>query len=450
MKRSIKTRLISIVLSAALIIVGLPLTVFANGIDELIENDVADNATVSTDASSVDSQSANTQAIDILTDTFEVTELREESVKHFRTEDGTYVAAQYDMPVHYMDANGEWQDIDNTLSESGSEYATNDAKIKFAKKITGNESLFTLHDGNRKITMSLDGAIKKTQGVVIANESADESATKLQKMMALDKLSGTIVYTDILPGVDLEYVVQPYQVKENIIVKEKQNEYTYSFTIKLNNLNAVLNEDGSVSIVDSENNEFVYEIPAPMVFDSNNLYAPEGVASYALEQNGNKYTLTVSVDSKWMNANERTYPVTVDPTVYRGGRKLNQMRDTFVSSKNSSNSYGSQEGLRAGYDATYGYTRAYVLLVNLPSIPTNAYIVSANLNLEVKRNKTCQDTYLGAYTIDLGTTTKWTEGSMSWSTHSAQFDDLLDYFKLKKNEAYTACTWDVTEVAKQW
>ena len=445
MKRSIKTRLISIVLSAALIIVGLPLAVIADGISELLDNDVTAN-----DAVALGDESVNSEAINILTDTFEVTELREESVKHFRTEDGTYVAAQYDVPVHYMDANGEWQDIDNTLSESGSEYATNDAKIKFAKKITGNESLFTLHDDNRKITMILDGAIKKTQGVVIANESADESATKLQKMMALDKLSETIIYADILPGVDVEYVVQPYQVKENIIVKEKQNEYTYSFTIKLNNLDAILNDDGSVSIVDTENNELVYEVPAPVVFDSNNLYAPEGIASYTLTQTGNRYTLAVSVDAEWMNAKERTYPVTIDPTIYRGGRKLNQMRDTFVSSKNSSTAYGSQQGLFAGYSEEHGYTRAYVLLVNLPVLPANAYIVSANLNLEVKDNQICKDTYLGAYTIDLGTSTKWTESQMSWSSHSAQFADLLDYCKIEKNKLYTKCTWDVTEAAKQW
>lgn len=55
----------------------------------------------------------------------EVTELREESVKHFLCEDGSYIAATYSAPVHYKE-NGEWKEIDNslsldrtTLSESG-------------------------------------------------------------------------------------------------------------------------------------------------------------------------------------------------------------------------------------------------------------------------------------------------------------------------------------------
>ena len=56
--------------------------------------------------------------------------------------------------------NGVWQDIDNTLYDLGNEVGTSDSRVKFAKKITGNEVLFTLHENNHKLTMSLDGAIK--------------------------------------------------------------------------------------------------------------------------------------------------------------------------------------------------------------------------------------------------------------------------------------------------
>lgn len=45
-------------------------------------------------------------------------ELREGSVKHFRCEDGTYVAASYPMPVHYEE-NGQWKDIDNSMVLQG-------------------------------------------------------------------------------------------------------------------------------------------------------------------------------------------------------------------------------------------------------------------------------------------------------------------------------------------
>ena len=46
----------------------------------------------------------------------EVEELRTENTKHYRHKDGTYTAAIYPEPIHYMDSTGSWQDIDNTLT----------------------------------------------------------------------------------------------------------------------------------------------------------------------------------------------------------------------------------------------------------------------------------------------------------------------------------------------
>ena len=60
---------------------------------------------------------------------YEILGRREENVKHFRLGDGSFVAVQYDAPVHYLDADGAWQGIDNRLAEDGSEYATSDARI---------------------------------------------------------------------------------------------------------------------------------------------------------------------------------------------------------------------------------------------------------------------------------------------------------------------------------
>ena len=161
-----------------------------------------------------------------LNEVFEVEELREETVKHFRLEDGSFVAAQYNNPVHYLDDNGQWQNIDNSLTIVGNEYTTGNGKIKFAKKITGNEELFTLHDGNHKVTMSMDNADKKTEGSIVKSKADDsDELTQLQKMMTLENLTAEVIYADILPGVDLQYVVESGIIKENIIVKQRQSNY---------------------------------------------------------------------------------------------------------------------------------------------------------------------------------------------------------------------------------
>ena len=199
-------RSLSILLSILMVLYLLPMAVFADSFAESKKEKAQNNI-------SQEDRSA-------ISELFELEELREETVKHFRLEDGSIIAVQYDDPVHYLDTDGKWQDIDNTLSSSGSEYVTSNARVKFAKKTTGNEVLMTLHDGNRKLTLSLDGARKKVSGQVMNYTSElNDDIPKIQKVTALDKLSASILYADILDGVDLEYVAVSNNVKENIIVK---------------------------------------------------------------------------------------------------------------------------------------------------------------------------------------------------------------------------------------
>ena len=99
-------RSISLILSVAICLVSLPMAAFA------IETEGEISAA---------------QSSELLKDIVEIVGLREENVKHFKMEDGTYTAVQYDVPIHYLDEYGVWRDIDNTLTDCGSEYSSNDA-----------------------------------------------------------------------------------------------------------------------------------------------------------------------------------------------------------------------------------------------------------------------------------------------------------------------------------
>jgi len=240
---------------------------------------------------------------------FELVELREENVKHFQNADGTVVAAIYPNAVHYKDDDGTWQDIDNTLTGGLVNYSDARERVKFVKKTSGNGKLFTLHEGEHKITLSMNDANKKVKGTITNTATAwGEDATSLQKMAALDKLSAKILYPDIVDGVDLEYVVVSNSIKENIIVKSPQSSYTYEFTLKLNNLTARLTEDGEVMLCDSDSGKPCYRVPAPFMVDASGVRS-EAVA-YSLAGNGNgNYSLVVTADSAWINAAGRAFPV---------------------------------------------------------------------------------------------------------------------------------------------
>ena len=73
---------------------------------------LSDDELMLTDAEALADEAAQ-QPAEIL---FEEESLREENVKHFRLSDGTYIAVDYQQPVHYAAADGSWQDIDNRLT----------------------------------------------------------------------------------------------------------------------------------------------------------------------------------------------------------------------------------------------------------------------------------------------------------------------------------------------
>ena len=423
-------------LSLTLLFYVIPSTIYAKVANAIETNENAyDNTVIVTDSSSGADDITTENVLDGIL--YEATELREENVKHFRLSDGRYVAAQYDFPVHVLDENGTWQDIDNSLSDYGSEFSNESARIKFAKKITGNSELFALHDGNTKISLSLIGATKGTVGAVTNNSDADTD-TELQKMMNLEKISASVIYKDILKGVDIEYVAFSKNIKESIIVKEKSNTYSYSFELKLNGIIPTLTENGDIELRDEESGTIKYVIPAPIVFDANKNYAPSGIAEYDLEhKNGTKYILTVSVDTSWMNSDERAFPVTVDPTVECYG---SQALNTYVDNLNPDSVNGSSTTLYVT-----SQRHSYWRLNSMPKIPVSANITSAEISIKTT-SATDNGSCIGVYDV----VSSW-DATLNWNLYLSGMGALAemptDYrvvFIDNKVE------FDVTKIVRRW
>ena len=425
-----QTKMLSLILSVLIAFYIVPTSIFA----EVLDNDTTD---------SNNSASVNGENSTYTPEIYEVTELREENVKHFCLEDGSYVAAQYNYPVHYTDENGQLADIDNRLIESGSEFSTDNSRVKFIKKITGNGNIFTLHDNNTKITIGLNGAIKKTKGVVTSSNNSDDAIeSTLGKMTNLENISSTIIYKDILDGVDVEYIVHSLNIKENIIVKERKDNYSYTFTIELNNLRAVLSDDGNVYI-NSDDGETQYIIPAPIVYDANGVYAPDNASSYMLNVIGNgKYELTVSVSLDWMNESERAFPVTIDPPIMSsGGTVIDLSIDSASPSTNLNNTFAfyvsSTQRAYLKFDENY-----------FTNIPIGANIMKAELSL-MGRALLSASAKIGVFQI----VSNW-DSSLTWnktvsSTPQGSFGaNPLDYTVIGSTE--TRYSWNITELYKSW
>ena len=106
MKNLIK-RLLSSALILALLLQQFPPNVLA----------VSDDVALPVNESGETAEILNDGRSDNAVITGELEDQRGEYEKHFRLSDGTFIAAEYSMPVHYNE-NGIWVDIDNTLAYS--------------------------------------------------------------------------------------------------------------------------------------------------------------------------------------------------------------------------------------------------------------------------------------------------------------------------------------------
>ena len=246
--------------------------------------------------------------------------------------------------------------------------------------------------------------------------------------MTLENLNSTIIYRDVLSGVDVEYVLTANDIKENIIVKEKAEEYTYSFTLKLNNLTATLTESGDVLIMNGE--QVAYEIPAPVIYDANGTYADTGVGVYTLTDNGGgSYTLTVAVSSAWMNSADRAFPVTVDPTLQA------KLSNQLMAYMQSSACYINPDTM-----TLTNTNEIYWQVLNLDFLPRKAYITNAELKFYAIPTTA---SYIGAYQV----TSAW-DNTMTYDTIATYSNNVISY---THTGAYS--NWigfDVTDVVKNW
>lgn len=394
-------------------------------------------------ASALDSLSVEETTAKIVS---EVTEMREESVKYFLCDDGSYIAATYAAPVHYNE-NGVWKEIDNTLTLSsksgetvyltkGGLNVTVPSELGSGKRFTATNGGYTISFGVKSIDNSLSAQAKVVEtdalpSVVKMNSTAEisdekvtassmaqkaETLTEKQKVekfnneqMTVDKQSGAVVYKGFNQQSDLEYIVTSNSLKENIVVYKPQAEYVYSFDLDSDGLIPVEQANGSIILVESEaSQEAVFTLDAPYMYDAN------GAESYDIElsikENGDEYVVTVEADSTWLNNSEREFPVVIDPTWSAPNSKI---QDVYVINGTFANSPRSNTEIRAGRNLT-NTVRSYIKLTLPTNLPIGYSLYNSTLVLK-KQNyfKVSKDIDIRAY--DCKDAASWSTSSISWN-----------------------------------
>ncbi|MCQ2507993.1 MAG: DNRLRE domain-containing protein, partial [Dorea sp.] len=117
-QRNIYWKMISVLLAVALAIQIIPLDCLATSIED-IENEIEVEEMSDIDNEKFEKTDSSKDEALIIS---EVDDLREERVKHFLTDDGSYIAASYLEPIHF-EVDDELEDIDNSLIFSKDTFA---------------------------------------------------------------------------------------------------------------------------------------------------------------------------------------------------------------------------------------------------------------------------------------------------------------------------------------
>ncbi len=392
----------------------------------------------------------------------EIVEARSENGKLFLMSDGSYAAVSYGAAVHYTDENGQKQEYDNRLEAEGAKDSEDESgyvnpngtmRVKFAQN-SKSANLVKIKDGDFAIRIGMDGAQKSRRVIVENPQEVTEGKSRLETWSTLVGYSAAVRYEEISDGVDLEYVIEGGRLKENIIVKETAENYSYTFHMKLKGLTASVDADGRIRL--ESDGEEKYYIPAGYMYDAAGATS-DGV-TYRLEGENGKYTLTVEADETWIHADERAFPITIDPTIETGEYVSDKsfISDTYVTEGSPKETHGSNHFVLAGYTSSSSskHMRAYVKLNVLPEIPGSAVIVAASLNLKQVAAGNGWKGYNGqAASIDFAVrenTTAWPSGSFLWTNQPSVDSTVLDYHTVTAATASQVFSFDITSLVQKW
>ncbi|MCL2105912.1 MAG: Ig-like domain-containing protein [Oscillospiraceae bacterium] len=411
--------------------------------------------------------------------TAEVVELRGESEKHFRRADGTFLAVSYGEPVHYLDKEaGQWQELNTGFvverDEAGGEvYAVTALPNPVRLPESFDEGrMVTLGAGEFEIgfgVSSLNEGVNWTARAeplaaedtlsaatpLISKEEAPaaktESAVRTQDeaAIAVEPQESAAAYADVFEGVDLEYFISPGKLKESIVVKQPGDAYRYIFDLWLGNLIPEPQEDGSIVLLHPQNaDELVAVLEAPFMMDAAGAYS-DAVTLELVEQDG-FYLLTVDADPVWINAEDRVWPVLIDPTVtVLNIRTESAVKISFIKTDSATAKTVGRDDDDAQNQLCL--SRAYLQLY-LPTLPANSTPIKATYAATLVNGyaQTSADPSYRLYASPSIPTT-WSSQPFGDSPNSflSSSELLIDYAEFPAaSGASFPVEWDFTRIAR--
>ena len=387
----------------------------------------------------------------------------------YQNADGTQTERISQNAVNYKDSAGDWVPIDSTLTRA--------TDGRYAQKANG----FTLSvsggagqaasadDLDSWLVSSEHGTVRDADTTVSAGSSMGELAElgfgtsesfgwELSGANAVDASESsddlTVSYPGILTDTTLELASQDSGVKESLVLSSADAPSSWTFNLDESGVTLEDSSTGGWELVDSSGN-VVATLPAPYAYDAAG--AQTNAVTYTLNTVNGAQELTMSLDSSWLAASSRSFPVTVDPSVsvsYAGSEDSATVEDSTSNTSASSTNYGTSDHLQVGLSSDS--TSYYESYLNFPaaqvsdtgwhitaasltafmtsgssssSYPFTVYSAGASWSASTitYNNAPGYDFNLGSYDGDIGSTTTCAGTSGNWAATTLNAADMTNF-----------------------
>ena len=400
----------------------------------------------------------------------ELTENRTEFSKEFLLSNGVHMATIYPQAVHYEAENG-WAEIDNTLKVHTDGTLGNTAgvwEVQFPQQITKDQSISVTKDGYTlsffmagELTAAVQRPVAPEVSVMAMEDTAQpetfsltqqETATATVEAVDItalregtqypetvpDKNLSRLRYSDIYANTDIVYDLQANMLKESVILEQYNSALRgYRYTLHVGQLQPVLEEDGTILFYNQTGETLVMVMPAPYLVDSANGHNDD--ITVQLTGTGSTRTLTYLLPTQWLAAEDRAWPVILDPIVQANLDRDNIEDRTVTARKVYSEGWGMNS---CGYNTDTGIQRFYLKYKEIPALTSSDVILSAKVTLYKEYNSTI------ASEVEVrSVATQWNEESITWANKPTIGETIEDYAVVSADGWYT---WTITDIVRGW
>ena len=382
---------------------------------------------------------------------YEDTSKRGTNTKHFRLQNGNFMAVMYDHPVHKLDPDtGKYVDVASEVKETDTEYETvmDQFKVRMPKT-EGKDRYVTIEKDGREISWRfVPKSISRRK-----KSTAAFSHRSKQDPWDIDDLP-SVQYKKADTNIDLQYEIFDDGVKESIVLAKRPEYKTFSFELKLKGLVPVLSEDHKTVFLvrdgedlDAELSEM--QIPPAFMEDANEAFCDD--IHYEIRKTEAGMFLDLVLDTDWLSEPERAFPVIIDPRIGITRFSGNNLQMVELCSDGSKVAATNENtGRRVGVDST-GVAHRIYLGFNLPELAEGFKITQAGLLLHQKSCISGGDIYdyeissvqLNSFEID-GSNFTW------GNAKNLPVNDTIDVLSGCYRQASTEIEIDMTKAITHW